>query len=178
MGQYVQAGICYRIKVSKREIERNKVTYEEAIEGLAREVSVDLYEIREVETGYIFSLKDEVLEKGQQPEFLTEQYKLFNADEVKAGEIIDKLKGLNKADDIIEFGKQKKYQNFQYSSVYDNIYCGICLERLIVEYELITFMLEGKIIMEGNNKFLKYIESLIKRNNPYKISEIVKVLIG
>lgn len=53
MGEYVQAGICYRIKVSKIEIEHNKVTYEEAIEGVEREISLDLYEVREVETGYI-----------------------------------------------------------------------------------------------------------------------------
>lgn len=178
MGEYVQAGICYRIKVSKREMERNKVTYEEAIEGLLKEVPVDLYEVREVETGYIFSLKDEVLEKGQLSEFLTEQYKLANADKDKAGEIIDKLKGLNKADDIIEFAEKKRYQNFQYSSIYNNIYCGKWRERVMIEYELVIFMLEGKIIMEGYNKFLRYIEVLIKKDNPYKISEVVKVFIG
>lgn len=178
MGEYVQAGICYRIKVSKREMERSKVSYQEAIEGLLKEVPVYLYEVREVETGYIFSLKDEVLEKGQLPEFLTEQYKLFNDDEDKAGEIINKLKGLNKADDIIEFAEKKRYQNFQYSSIYNNIYCGIWRERLMIEYELMIFLLEGKIIMEGFNKFLSYIEALIKKDNPYKISEVVKVFIG
>ncbi|MBY6779961.1 SAVED domain-containing protein [Clostridium botulinum] len=55
---------------------------------------------------------------GQLPEFLNEQYKLLSADEVKVGEIIDKLKGLNKADNIIEFAEKKRYQNFQYNSVY------------------------------------------------------------
>jgi hypothetical protein len=35
MGQYIQAGICNRINVSKREMEQNRVNFEELKEGLA-----------------------------------------------------------------------------------------------------------------------------------------------
>ena len=178
MGQYIQAGICCRVKVSKKEMERNKVSYENVVEGLAKEINIGLYEIFEVESGYIFSLKDEVLENGQLDEFLTEQYRLFNADKDRIEEIISKLKGLNNADSIVEFAEKKKYENFQYISVYDNIYCGKWEKGVMVEYELILFFLAGKIIMESYRIFLRYIESLIKKDNPYKVSETVKVFIG
>lgn len=57
MGQYIQAGICNKIKVSKREIESNRVSYEEFIEELGKEIPLDLYEINEVESGYIFKCR-------------------------------------------------------------------------------------------------------------------------
>ncbi|WPC42832.1 hypothetical protein [Clostridium sp. JS66] len=96
-----------------------------------------------------------------------EQYKLLNFNEKKSEEIIDKLKGLSKVDDIIEPAEKKKYEKF--SSIYDNVYCTICEYRMMVEYELIIFMLEGKIMMECYRRFLRYIENLIVKNNYYKL---------
>lgn len=178
MGQYIQAGICYRIKVSKREMELSKVSYDDIIEALTKEIPIDLYKVDEVESGYIFSLKDEILENGNLPEFLMEQYKLLNADEDRVEDIIDKLKDLSKANDIINFAKEKRYQNFQYSCVYDNIYCTIWRHRVMAEYESIIFMTEGKIIMECYRNFLRYIENIIKNENVHTISQAVKVFIG
>lgn len=177
MGQYIQAGICHGIMVRKKEMEQNRVTFEEFKEGLGKEVSLDLYEIDEVENGYIFYLKDEVLENGELVKFLSEQYELLNINKDRAEKIIDSLKGLSKADDIIELAEQKSYENFYYSSIYDNIYCTIWKRRVMVEYELMIFMVEGKIMMECYRRFLKYIENLIKKDSPYVISKTVKVLI-
>lgn len=42
MGQYIQAGICYRIKVSKREMESGKVSYDDIIETITKEIPIDL----------------------------------------------------------------------------------------------------------------------------------------
>lgn len=177
MGQYIQAGICNRIKVSKREMEENRVNFEEFKEGLAKEISLDLYEIEEVESGYIFSLKNDVLANGDLEKFLSEQYELLNIAKDRAKKIIDSLKGLSRADDIIELAERKKFENFQYISIYDNIYCTMWEHRVMVEYELMIFMLEGKIMMECYRRFLRYIEKLIKKDNPYVISKTVKVLI-
>lgn len=112
------------------------------------------------------------------PEFLLGQYKLFGAEGYKIEEIIFRLNKLNKFDDIISFSEQKKYENFQYTRVYNYIYCGKWEHSVMVEYELITFFLAGKIMMECYNKFLKYIEALIHKDNNYKVSEAIKVFIG
>ena len=177
MGQYIQAGICYRIKVSSTEMERSKVSYEEIIEGLAKEIPIDLYEMNESESGYIFLLKDEILENGNLQEFLIEQYEALNVDEDETRDIIGKLKELSKVVDIIDLAKEKRYQNFQYSSVCEYIDCTIWRCRVMVEYESIIFMIEGKIIMECYRNFLRYIENLIKKSNVHRISEAVKVFI-
>jgi hypothetical protein len=89
-------------------MERSKVSYEDIREALTKEMPIDLYEVDEVESGYIFSLQDEILENGRLPEFLMEQYKVLNADEDRTKDIISKLKELSKADDIIDFAKEKK----------------------------------------------------------------------
>jgi len=176
MGEYIQAGICCKVNISKSHMKN--IDFGEVGIGLGKEISIDLYQMEETENGYIFSLKEENLEKGELAEFLMEQYKLFGANEEKVKEIIEKVKDLNKYEDIIEFAETKRYQNFQYSSIYNNIYCGKRQDKVIVEYELVTFYLAGKIEMECYNEFLKYIEALIKKDNPYRISGAVKVLIG
>lgn len=178
MGQYIQAGICYRIKVSKIEMERSKVSYEDIRKALSEEISIDLYEVKEAETGYIFSLQNKILETGNLPDFLMEQYKMLNVDKDRIENIMSNLQGLNKADDIIAFANEKRYQTFHYRSIYDNIYCTIWRERVMVEYEAIIFMSEGKILMECYRDFLKYLENLIKKNNTNIISKAVKAFIG
>lgn len=178
MGQYIQAGICNRITVIKREMEQNQVNFEEFKEALAKEVSLDLYEVEEFESAYIFSLRNDVLENEGLVEFLAEEYELLNIEKGRAKEIIDNLKGLNKADDIIELAKKKKFENFQSISVYDNIYCTMWERRVMVEYEMMIFLLEGKIMMECYKRFLRYIENLIVKSSSYELRGAVKVLIG
>lgn len=178
MGQYIQAGICNRIKVSKREMEENRVDFEDFKEGLAKEVQIDLYEIEEVEGGYVFLLRNDVLENGDLVKFLSEQYELLNIPKDRAEKIIDSLKVVSRADDIIELAEQKKYENFQYSSIYDNVYCTMWEHRVMVEYEMMIFMLEGKIMMESYRRFIRYLENLIVKSGSYELSGAVKVLIG
>ena len=178
MGQYIQAGICNRIKVSKREMEQNRVNFEEFKEGLAKEISLELYEVEEFESAYIFSLRNDVLENGDLVKFLVEQYELLNIAKDRTVKIIDSLKAVGRADDIIELAEQKKYENFQSISIYDNIYCTLWEHRVMVEYEMMIFLLEGKIVMECYRRFLRYIENLIVKISSYELRGAVKVLIG
>lgn len=178
MGEYIQEGLCYRVKVSKTRMENNKINYEEIMEGLVKEIPLKLYDGEETENNYSFTLKDEILENGQLTEFLTEQYKLLNANEDELEEIIAKLRNLNKSDEIIKFAKEKSYENFQFNSIYHNLDCGKWRKSIIIEYELVNFYVVGEIVMECHNEFLRYIETLIKQNNAYKVSEAVKIMIG
>lgn len=178
MGQYIQVGICCKVKISKIKMENSIVSYEEVIDGLGKEIPLNLYKVKETDNSYNFILKEEILENSQLPEFLLGQYKLFGAEGDRIEEIICKLNKLNKFDDIISFSEQKKYENFQYTRVYNYIYCGKWEHSVMVEYELITFFLAGKIMMECYNRFLKYIEALIHKDNTYKVSEAIKVFIG
>lgn len=159
-------------------MEQNRVDFEELKEGLAKEISLELYEVEEFESAYIFSLRNDVLENGKLAKFLAEQYELLNVAKDRAEKIIDSLKGLNKADDIIELAEQKSFENFQSISIYDNIYCTMWEHRVMVEYEMIIFMLEGKIMMECYRRFLRYLENLIVKSSSYELAGVVKVLIG
>lgn len=178
MGQYIQFGICYNLEVDKKQMNSNVVSYDDLVDGLSKEFDLDLYNIHEDDNKYIFSIKNEVLENGKLDPFLLEQYKLFAEPRDKSEEILNKLKELNKIEEIIEFAQQKPYQNFQYSSMYKTIYCGKWKWKINVQIEMITFFLAGKIMMESYYSFLKYIEALIRKENKYKVSGAIKVLIG
>ena len=148
MGQYVQAGICNRAVVSKRQLE-GRVTYEEFIEEVNKELNLDLYNIIDDEENYIFVLKSQALDKDKLVEFLEEQYDLCYADKVNTQKIIDELKNIGSSEDIINLAKEKKYGNFQYNDyTYENIYCTKWKHRVMVEYELIVYFIQGKIFME------------------------------
>jgi len=178
VGEYIQEGICYKVKVSKSRMENNKINYEEVMEGLVKQIPLKSYDVSETENNYSFTLKDDMLENGQLIEFLTEQYKLLNVNENESKEIFATLNDLKKSDDIIKFAKKKAYENFHFSTIYYNLDCGKWRKSIMVEYELVNFYIVGKIQMECYNGFLKYIEMLIKLNNKYKVSEAVKILIG
>lgn len=79
MGTYIQAGICYSMKISKNHLKDSNIRFEEVIEGLGKQIPINLYKLHETENNYVWNLNEEVLEKGQLLEFLMEQYKLFNA---------------------------------------------------------------------------------------------------
>lgn len=177
MGQYIQAGICYKAILSKTSMESNRVTYEYALKGLEKELALNLYNVKETEEEYIFSLKEEYLEKRQLSEFLVEQYKMFNDEEDMIKDIINKLNMLNTPKDIIDLAEEKRYRDFQQSSVYGKISIGWG-KRVLVAYEMIAFFVVGKVIMECYDDFFTYIENLIKKDNPYTVSKAVKVLIG
>ena len=178
MGQYVQAGICNKVIIYKDELE-GKVTYEELIEGMNKELNLELYNISDEENTYVFSLKSELLDKDKLIEFLKEQYDLCDLDTASTQEVIDKLKKVNNSDEIINLAKEKKYQNFCYNSyIYGNIYCTKWQYRVMVQYELVLYLIEGKIMMECYYDFLKYIENLIRKNSKNELNSAVKVVIS
>ena len=123
MGQYVQLGICNKAIISKTQLE-GRVTYEEFIEEMNKELNLELYNIIDDEEKYIFVLKSKALDKDKLIEFLEEQYDLCYADKVYTQKIIDKMKNISNSEDVINLAKEKKYENFQYNDyAYGNIYC-------------------------------------------------------
>jgi len=159
-------------------MEIEKINFQDLRLGLFKEIPLNLYEVEETEATYSFTLKDDILEASELIKFLMDQYKLLNVQEKTSKEIIARLKNISKVEDIINLAKEKSYPNFQYSTVIGYLYCGEWHHRLMAKYGLLDFYVEGKIIMECYNDFLHYIESLIKRNNPHRVSEAVKVMIG
>lgn len=178
MGQYIQLGICCKATISKRQMEES-VTYEQLIEEMNKEINLDLYDITEDEEEYVFILKNENLKKGDLIKFLQEQYELCYAEKDDVKEIIDILEKTDNSNDIISIAKEKKYQNFQYNDyVYENIYCTKWRHRISVQYELIVYFIQGKILMECYYDFLRYIENIISKNSSNKLSSTVKAVIS
>lgn len=175
MGQYIQAGICYQIGASKKDMNRSDVKIDDVKKELGKELSLDLYESGENESEYFFSLKPEIIEKNDLSEFLSEQYKLLNVDKKYSDGIISRLKETGSAEDIINLAEQKEFANFQDSGTRGLIECG--WNRIAVGYCTIIFMLEGKILMEAYNDFLLYVERLIRKSSKHRISGAVKVFI-
>lgn len=123
MGQYIQLGICFKATIPKREME-GRVTHEQFLEEMNKEINLELYNMTEDEEKYIYTLKSENLIKENLIEFLKEQYELCYAENDEVTKIIDRLEYTDNSNDIINIAKEKRYENFQYNNyVYENIYC-------------------------------------------------------
>ena len=48
----------------------------------------------------------------------------------------------------------------------------------MVQYELVLYLIEGKIMMECYYDFLKYIENLIRKSSKSELNSAVKVVIS
>jgi hypothetical protein len=177
MGQFLQVGICYDVCVFKDDINRQKLTFEDIQKSLCEKIDFNLYELSELDDQFKWELKEQCLmeELGK---FLEEQFNLFEVYQGEDLEILSELKSLKTYDEIIELAKKKRYENYQNSEIYEYLYCGTWRESVRVIYNQITFFLHGKISMEGYNRFLKYIETLIKNNSKCKISKAVTAFIG
>ena len=97
-------------------------------------------------------------------------------------DVIDELTKVKTAEEITEIAKNKGLSRFQFI---DNIMEHIKVVQengfdtsILVHYSLISYFLDGKIIMECYGRILKYFERNIRlQKDKYPIVECVKVMI-
>lgn len=174
MERSLQTGICYKIIVSKDKT--INFTYDEIVEGVQKSLDLSLYKLANLENCYEWTLKDRVLSCGLKG-FLQEQYKLLSLERESIVKLMLTLWDLKNSQDIVVLCKENKLENLTYSTVYSNINCGRWGSILAVEIDIISFLYIPKIDTSNNEGLLYYLESLIKRNNPYKIAQAVRAFI-
>jgi hypothetical protein len=136
----------------------------------------------ENEDSIFWTIKPEMLE-GNFVEFLETQFKMY--DEATQGRIQDailKIKEAQTGEKIIELAKKELFENFQ---MVDNIFgyhrvlhADGFPDHTTVNYHLITFFLDGKIIMECYNNILHYFERNIRlQEQKYPVAACVKTMI-
>lgn len=165
MGQYLQMGICYRMKIDKNRLDKLGISLEKLTNELNKHLDVSLYDLNETQDEIIFEIKESVLEQLQ--EFMRIQYSMYPQEQPymdcykSAVEIIG---GLSSIQEIIQVAEEKNFPCFQSSKVTDEIAVS-AWDCLRVDISLFVFFVEGKIFIEGYNSFLKYIENNVRKSS-------------
>lgn len=175
MGQYLQAGICYQIVIRKREF-TDVITNEQLCEELNKEIDISLFDLEETDEHVRFLIKEEIVLE-QLHEFMQQQFLLYNEGYTNEFEsILSEISKKKSLTDIIELAKEKQSRFFQESDVLQH-FTVFSWKRVGVKVSLLTFFVEGKILMECYNDFLRYVEKLVHSNSKHAIAGAFRAFI-
>lgn len=166
MGQYLQMGICYRLEVDKKRLDKLEITLEGLINELNKHLDITLYEINETHEEVIIEIKETgALE--QLLEFTQFLYSLYPQEQrdtdcfESASEMIGELSSLK---ELVELAEEGRVPCFQSNKIVDEIKVSNW-KPLEIKIYLLVFFVEGKIFMEGYDSFLRFIENNVRESS-------------
>lgn len=165
MGQYLQMGICYRLEVDKKRLDKLEVTLERLIKELNKHLDITLYEINETHEEVIFEIKESVVLELQG--FMEFQYSMYPQEQQYIDcfkSAVETIGGLSSFQEIVQVAEEGNFPCFQSNVIIDEIKIS-AWNWLEIEISMFVFFVEGKIFMEGYNFFLRYIENNVRESS-------------
>lgn len=186
MGTYLATGIIQKIAVSKKEIERNTHLNLEGLKAaLSKELKLQHYNFSENEQYFLWTINPRLLE-GNLSEFLEEQFKMYGEETAKRDDIqklITSIKQIDTGEKIIELAENHNFVNLQmvnyaWESIKVKHHDSNFDDHVTVNYNMIAFFIDGKIIMECYKNIFRYFENNIRKQEKiYPIAACVKTMI-
>ena len=182
MGMYLATGIVQKIVIYKKQIKYQDITVDIIIQQLKKELDLNFYYFNENIEEYCWTIKPKMLEENL-IEFLDTQFQVYtDKKDSDMQKVIAKLTETKSFNQIIELASSKSLAHFQ---LLEEIFRYIKVvrtngfsEHVEVIYSLISYFLDGKIIMECYGNILRYFEGNIRlQRNKYSIVDCVKVMI-
>lgn len=182
MGTYLTNGIVQDIVIEKKQAEGQGVAIGEINRQLEKEVDIKRYNFNEDADAYYWKIKPEMFSSNL-VEFLDTQFQMYCGGKNRhMQDTIEALIKTKTAEEIIGLAEGKSLVHFQ---LLDYIMEYIKVLRvngfntdIAVHYRLISYFLNGKIIMECYGNILRYFEHTIRlQRAKYPIVDCVKVLI-
>ncbi|MBT2292683.1 hypothetical protein J7E73_26845 [Paenibacillus albidus] len=174
MGQYLQMGICHQMLIRKNEIEKTTI---EKIKGeLGKLVDLELFDFEESEADVSFVIKESVVQE-QLHMFLSEQFSLYDQSYAEDfSELLSEIEKRKSLVEIIELAEEKEFRFFQHNNVHDSIEISPW-QTTRVDTSLLVVYIEGKLLMESYNSFLRYLENLVRASSSQAISGAFRAII-
>jgi len=152
MGTYLANGIVQEIVIEKKQLERQGVATNEVIRQLEKELDINFYNHTEDEAAHVWKIKQEMFDDNL-AEFLDTQFKMYcNEKDHRMQNVIEDLKKIQTAEELIALAESKSLAHFQllgYITEYIKVVRNNGFDTdIAVDYRLISYFLNGKIIME------------------------------
>src|SRR3990167_3717334 len=182
MGTYLAVGIVQNILLDKKRILNKKITTDIIINKLKEEINIDYYQHSEDSDKHYWKINPEILE-GNLTEFLEIQFQMYNRSiDQNMQETLHQLRQLKAGPLLIELAASKKLMHFQ---LINNIVDSIRVfdangfqSDIVINYQLISFFIDGKILMECYENIFKYLENVVRlHKSQYPIADCIKICI-
>lgn len=176
MGQFLCVGICRKITIGKKNLKMES-DQENFVKALGERFDLNLYDSSEDEMELRWDIKRDVLENGLL-DFLKAQFESC-CNEVEYLDLLETLRSAKTYENIIALAEDKYDEKFQedYTTEFD-IELGFG-RSVGVNYAIIIYLLQGKIMMESYHTIFKYFDRMIRlQKGKYPIAGAVKVFIA
>ncbi|MCC2624296.1 MAG: hypothetical protein K0R14_169 [Burkholderiales bacterium] len=178
---FLVTGIVNKLSINKRSI-KEEYNLKHVTLALEREININKYDLTIDKEQYIWQLKPDNLNGDDLVPFLQAQYSMYDPERALKlnEEIAINLKGKLK-NEILQMTENGKGFSRCAKLIHINHYIRIpeiSFNSIEIDYELLTFFVDGKIIMECYDNILFYFERLIRLQvQNYPIADCVKVAI-
>lgn len=187
MGTYLATGIVYKVRIQKRDLvsrryaNKDKFPIENIEKSLQNELDLGAYIFGEDQDAISWEIKTEMLE-GNFTEFLETQFKMYN-EKMNAQEVISRIKEAQTGKKIIELAQERSLCDFQMVDyILDSLsvlHTAGFTDYITVNYHLMAFFIDGKIIMECYNNIFHYFERVIRlQKEKYPVVACLKTMIA
>jgi hypothetical protein len=156
-------GLCNRIVVEKDRMNKLSIPLEKVIESLSKEMDMSLFEQRETEDHFVFTISETIV-KEQIYQFIQFQFLLYNQEQPYKecfDSVLKVISQRSSLQEIEEVAKNKSFPCFQLSVIDDEIRVNDWY-WLRIEYSIWLMFAEGKIFMEAYNNFLRFLEHQVR----------------
>jgi hypothetical protein len=182
MGTYLATGIVQDIVIDKRDIRFKDITAVIIQKHLTKELDINYYNFSEDSDQYCWKIKPEIFE-SELVEFLRSQFAMYkDIQDESMKKTLAQLAIVKTGSEILSLASSRNLVNFQLLEpithyirvVRDNGFD----EAIDVSYKLISYFLNGKIIMECYNSIFNYFERNIRlQAEKYPLVNCIKVMI-
>lgn len=166
MGQYLQMGICYRLEIDKKRLDKIGVTFEKLSNELNKHFDLSLYDSSETQNEIIFEIKESIVFEQLQ-EFMQFQYSLYSQEKPYIDcfkSVVRNIDELSSFQEIVQVAEEGNFPCFQSNIIIDEIKIS-AWDWLEIEISMLVLFVDGKIFMEGYNSLLGYIENNVRESS-------------
>ena len=172
MGQYLVVGLCYSLGVNCSDVDEKKL--QEITREVSKMIDIDAYDCNVAKGEIEYKPKENIFMDGF-VDFVMQQYTLYGVDKEDKIEILKELANVSNLEEAIDLANLNQWVNYQKAYCYDRISCGFYGHR--VTCSVIGLFIEGKAMLECYDSLFAYIETLIKKDNPYPVARFAKVIL-
>lgn len=181
MGTYLAVGVRVKMSVQKDELTESKVTPEQLVKSYYEGPDAELWEYHEENNVVKILLKPSLLQ-SQLYGFLDAQFDLMNLrnlDKKEAEETLHSVHACKSYEEILDFAESGRSPFLQRSRNMDYYYLNEWRSQYIrIYYEMLIFLMEGKVMMESYKTAFEYLTSLLRnQRDKFSIAGALEVAI-
>lgn len=182
MGQYLAIGLRLKVAMNKKDLDNRQdgVTSDDVFSRIEKKCNLnEIYEKTEKENYFVYSLKEDILDKELIP-FLRKFYSLRYPNDTDYGtaRVIEELEKIQDTSSRLTILRERRYPTYQDGDEFDYYEIKGLWDSVRISCSNAILSLDGKIIMECyGDVFAFFRRCIISQMSEFKLAQALSVWI-